>query len=1040
MAHIGVVESVVEEAALEWLAETGWRVAYGPDIEPEKLGAERDDFSEVVLTRRLTAALERINHHLPPAAIDQAVRAVLRVEHPSLIENNRRFHRLLVEGIDVEVKQPDGSTRGDKAWLIDFAHPAANDFLAVNQFTVIEDGRHRRPDVVLFVNGLPLGAMELKNPSEEKATAHTAFKQFQTYKLEIPSLFVTNEVLVVSDGLVTRAGTLTGDWERFAPWRTIDGDGVEPPTTPGLETLVRGMLEPSRFLDLIRHFVVFEDDGAAIFKKMAAYHQFWAVNKAVAETVRAVGEAGDGGDAVGAAAGGKTGDRRIGVVWHTQGSGKSLSMAFYAGKIVAQSELKNPTIVVITDRNDLDEQLYGTFCGCHELLRQTPEQADSRDDLRAKLQVASGGVVFTTIQKFLAGPGEPHPLLSERRNVVVVADEAHRSQYDFIKGFARNMRDALPNASFIGFTGTPIELTDRNTRAVFGNYVDTYDIERAVQDGATVPIYYEARLQKIELDESERPRIDPDFDEVTEAEEFVKRQKLKSKWARLEALVGAEKRIKLIAADLVKHFGQRLEAMDGKAMVVCMSRRICVELYDAIAELRPEWATGDDATGAMKVVMTGSASDPSEWQQHIRNKPRREALAKRFKDPDDPFKVVIVRDMWLTGFDAPCLHTMYVDKPMREHGLMQAIARVNRVFRDKPGGLVVDYIGLADQLKRAIADYTQSGGGGDVAIDQAAAVAVMLEKYEIACDIMFGFDFTPVRRRLEPSARLALVAEGMEHVLEQEDGKRRFIDAVSRLSKAFALAVPHDETLRIRDDVGFFQTVRAQLAKLEGGEGAKTDEELDAAVRQIVSRAVVPGGWAYILDLKGGEQKDISILDDGFLAEIRGMKRRNLAVQLLDKLMRDEIKTRSQRNLVEARSFSEMLAHTVDEYNNRTITAEEAIEKLIELARRLKAARERGDKLGLNDDELAFYDALETNDSAVQLMGDDVLKKIAQELVVQVRRNASVDWSVRESSRARMRLAVKRLLRKYKYPPDKQEKATQTVLEQAELLGEEWAG
>ena len=1024
MAHIGVVESVVEKAALGWLGEIGWQTVYGPDVEPEKLGAERDDFSEVVPTRRLTAALERINPQLSPGAIDAAVRAVLRVESPSLIENNRRFHKLLVDGVDVEVKQRDGSTRGDKAWLVDFEHPEANDCLAVNQFTVLQDKMNRRPDIVLFVNGLPLGVMELKSPSDEKATAHTAFKQFQTYEQQISNLFITNELLVVSDGMVTRAGTLTSDWERFSPWRTIHGDGVEPPTTPGLEALVRGMLEPARLLDLVRHFVVFEDDGAAIFKKMAAYHQFWAVNKAVAETVRAVGA---------------VGDRRIGVVWHTQGSGKSLSMAFYAGKIVTQPELKNPTIVVITDRNDLDDQLYGTFCGCHELLRQTPEQADSREDLRAKLQVASGGVVFTTIQKFLAESGEEHPLLSERRNIVVIADEAHRSQYDFIRGFARNMRDALPNASFIGFTGTPIELTDRNTRAVFGNYVDTYDIERAVQDGATVPIYYEARLQKIELDESERPRIDPEFEEVTEAEEFERREKLKSKWARLEALVGAEKRIKLIAADLVEHFDERLEAMDGKAMVVCMSRRICVELYDALAELRPEWASEDDAAGAMKVVMTGSASDPLDWQQHIRNKPRREALAHRFKDPADPFKVVIVRDMWLTGFDAPCLHTMYVDKPMRGHGLMQAIARVNRVFRDKPGGLVVDYIGLADQLRRAIADYTEGGGGGDVAIDQAAAVAVMLEKYEIAGAIMHGFDFMAVRGHMEPSARLALVAEGMEHVLEQEDGKRRFMDAVSQLSKAFALAVPHDETARIRDDVGFFQTVRAGLAKLDATEGAKTDEELDAAVRQIVSRAVVPEGWAYILDITRGEQKDISILDDSFLAEIRGMKRRNLAVELLDKLMRDEIRTRSRRNLVEARSFSEMLAHTVDEYNNRTITAEEAIEKLIELARRIKAARERGEKLGLNDDELAFYDALETNDSAVQLMGDEVLRRIAQELVVQVRRNASVDWSVRESSRARMRLTVKKLLRKYKYPPDKQEKATQTVLEQAELLGEEWA-
>ena len=1021
-----LTESHVESATLAWLEALGWTVKHGDEIAPDGPAAERRDFSQVVLERRLRDALAALNPYLPAEALEDAFRRLTQPPGADLPARNRAFHQMLTEGVPVEYRAADGGIRGAQVQVIDFARPFNNDWLAVNQFAVVENRHSRRPDVVLFVNGLPLGVMELKSPSDEKASALTAFKQFQTYKQEIPGLFRANEVLVVSDGLETRAGTLTADWERFAPWRTIDGDGVESTATPGLETLVRGMLLPSRLLDLIRYFVVFEDDGAAISKKMAAYHQYWAVNKAVAETVRAVDEAGD---------------RRIGVVWHTQGSGKSLSMAFYAGKIVAAPELRNPTIVVITDRNDLDEQLFATFCGCHDLLRQTPVQAESRDDLREKLKVAAGGVVFTTIQKFLAAPAEQHPLLSGRRNVVVIADEAHRSQYDFVRGFARHMRDALPNASFIGFTGTPIELSDRNTRTVFGNYIDTYDIERAVKDGATVPIYYEARLQKIELDESERPHIDPDFEEVTETEEFERREKLKSKWARLEALVGADKRIKLIAADLVQHFEERLEAMDGKAMVVCMSRRICVELHDAIAGLRPEWVTDDDTTGVMKIVMTGSAPDPVEWQRHIRNKPRREALAQRFKDPKDPFKVVIVRDMWLTGFDAPCLHTMYVDKPMRGHGLMQAIARVNRVFRDKPGGLVVDYIGLADQLKRAIAEYTESGGGGEVAINQAAAVAVMQEKYEIVCDMLFGLDFSAVREPMEAQAKMSLVAtltaDAMEYVLEQDDGKRRFMDAVSQLSKAFALAVPADEALAIRDDVGFFQTVRAQFTKAAAS-SAKTDEELDAAVRQIVSRAVVPEGWAYILDLKGGERKDISILDDGFLAEIRGMQRRNLAVELLEKLMNDEIKTRLRRNLVEARSFSEMLARTVDEYNNRTITAEEALERLIALARRLKAARERGEKLGLNDDELAFYDALETNDSAVRLMGDEVLKKIAQELVVQVRRNASVDWSVRESSRARMRLAVKKLLRKYSYPPDKQEKATQTVLEQAKLLGEEW--
>ncbi|MGO8898993.1 MAG: type I restriction endonuclease subunit R, partial [Isosphaeraceae bacterium] len=677
-----VTESTVEDAALQWFEGMGYSILHGPGIAPGEPAAERTDFSEVVLANRLRSALSLLNPNVPEPARDEALRKVIRTDTPSLVENNRRFHRLLTDGVDVEYRRADGSIAGDKVWLFDFAHPERNDWLVVNQFTVFENQHNRRADLVVFVNGIPLAVLELKNPGDENATVKGAYNQLQTYKKDIPALFHLNEVMVISDGLDARVGTITADWERFMPWRTIDGLDIAPSHTPQLEVLLKGIFDRKRFLDLVRHFVVFEVDGATIRKKLAGYHQYHAVNKAVACTVRAASP---------------HGDKRVGVIWHTQGSGKSLTMAFYAGKIIAHPAMANPTLVILTDRNDLDNQLFGTFSACHELLRQSPAQAEDRDQVKELLKVASGGVIFTTIQKFLPETkGGKYPRLSDRRNIVVVADEAHRSQYDFIDGFARHMRDALPNASFIGFTGTPIELTDKNTKAVFGDYIDVYDIQRAVEDGATVRIYYEGRLARIELDEAERPKLDEDFEEVTEGEELDKKEKLKSKWARLEALVGAEKRVKLVAEDLVNHFEQRLAAIDGKGMIVCMSRRICIDLYDQIIKLRPQWHEEDDSRGAIKVIMTGSAADKLEWQQHIRNKPRREALAKRFKDPDDPLRLVIVRDMWLTGFDAPCLHTMYADKPMRGHGLMQAIARVNRVFRDKPGGLVVDYLGLAD--------------------------------------------------------------------------------------------------------------------------------------------------------------------------------------------------------------------------------------------------------------------------------------------------------------------------------------------------------
>jgi len=1039
-------ESVVEDAALAWLESTGWDVAHGPDIAPDTPGAERAGYAEVVLEHRLRDALARLNPELPAEALEEAFRKLTRVEGPDLVARNRALHRLLVDGVTIEYRDADGAIRGAQARVLDFDGVSANDWLAVNQFTVTENKHTRRPDVVLFVNGLPLAVLELKNAASEDATIWTAFQQVQTYKNEIPALFATNAVLVVSDGVEARAGTLTAGREWFKPWRTVSGEALADEHMPQLQVVAEGLLAPVRLLQLVRDFVVFEDDGGGtLVKKMAGYHQFHAVQVAVGETLRAAELARadriaeePGRYEAGARSGGKAGDRRVGVVWHTQGSGKSLTMVFYAGRIVREPAMENPTLVVLTDRNDLDDQLFGTFSRCAELLRQPPVQAESRAHLRELLAVASGGVVFTTIHKFFPEErGDRHPTLSERRNIVVIADEAHRSQYDFVDGFARHMRDALPHASFIGFTGTPIELEDANTRAVFGDYISVYDIQRAVQDGATVPIYYESRLAKLALDESQRPRIDPDFEEATEGEEIARKEKLKTKWAQIEAVVGSEQRLRVVAADLVAHFEQRCDAMDGKAMVVCMSRRICVDLYREIVKLRPSWESDDDASGIVKVVMTGSASDPADWQPHIRNKPRREALAQRFRDPADPFKLVLVRDMWLTGFDAPSLHTMYVDKPMRGHGLMQAIARVNRVFRDKPGGLVADYLGLAQELKKALATYTESGGTGPTALDQDEAVAVMQEKYEVCCALFHGFDRS-LWTTGTPQERLGLLPAAQEHVLAQENGKERCIRAVRELSQAFSLAVPHEDALAIRDDVAFFQAVQSVLAKRAPAD-ARPEEEIEHAVRQILSRAVAPEGVVDIFAAAGLEKPDISILSDQFLAEVRGMPQRNLAVELLQKLLKGELKERRRKNVVQARSFAEMLEQTIRKYQNRSIEAAQVIEELIQLAKEMRAANARGEELGLSEDELAFYDALETNDSAVQVLGDETLRGIARELVETVRNNVTIDWTLRENVRAQLRVLVKRILRKHGYPPDKQEKATQTVLEQAALLSSEWA-
>ena len=1033
-------ESIVEAAALGWFQELGYAVLPGPQLAPGEPTAERETFSDVVLVGRLREAIRKLNPAIPEDAREEALRKLLRLATPSLLQTNRAFHRLLREGVPVEYPRSDGSIAGDHVRLVDFTTVAANDWLVVNQFSVSDGQHNRRPDLVVFLNGLPIGLIELKNAAAEGATIWSAYSQLQTYKAEIPSLLSTNAVLVVSDGLQARIGSLTSNQEWFKVWRTIDGEADAPATELELETLIRGVFAPERFLDLLQHFMVFEEDpdSGALHKIIAGYHQFHAVNAAVQETVRASGL----GPAV-RSLGGQPGDRRAGVVWHTQGSGKSFSMLFYAARIVRHPVMQNPTLVVLTDRNDLDDQLFGQFQRCADLLGQTPLQAANREHLRELLNRASGGVVFTTIQKFMPEKGEAMPELSARANIVVIADEAHRSQYGFggkvndktgvmSYGFASNLRDALPNASFIGFTGTPIEQVDANTRAVFGEYISIYDIQRAVADQATVPIYYESRIAKLSLNAAELPRLDEEFEEITEGEEQTTKEKLKTKWAALEALVGDPKRIALVAADLVAHFEKRLEAMDGKAMIVCMSRRICVDLYNALIQLRPEWAQD-----ILKVVMTGSADDGPDWQPHIRSKEARRKLAIRFKVPSDAFKIVIVRDMWLTGFDAPCLHTMYADKPMQGHGLMQAIARVNRVFRDKPGGLVVDYLGLADQLKRALGDYTEGGGKGDPTFDTAQAIAVMLEKHGIACDLLHGFDWSNWTSGT-PTQRLQLLPAGQEHILQQENGKQRWLQVVTSLSSAFALCAASDEATAIRDDVSFFQALQAALFK-QVSSTSKSPEQIDAAIRQLVSKAITTDGQVIdVFTAAGLPKPDISILSDQFLAEVRGLKHKNVAAELLEKLLKDELIERSKINLVQGKMFSEKLKKALNAYHNRAITTAEVIEELIKLAKELDAATKRGESLGLNDDEIAFYDALAANDSAVQAMGDDKLKLIAAELITQVKKSVSIDWTLRESARARIRVMVKRILSKHGYPPDLQEEAVKTVLAQAELLCNQW--
>lgn len=1061
-------EAEVEHALLDQLRALGYCIEREDEIGPDGRRPERESHDEVVLRKRFEAAVARLNPGVPLEARLDAVRRVTQSELPSLLEENRRIHRLLTEGVDVEYYADDGTLTAGKVALVDFEDPERNDWLAVSQFVVIHGQSHRRPDVVLFVNGLPLCVIELKAPGSAGAHLLGAFNQLQTYKQQIPALFNTNALLITSDGIAARVGSLSADLERFMPWRTTDGAQIAPKGAPELATLVEGVFEPRRLLLLLRDFTVFGNTGSGLIKIIAGYHQFHAVQRAVASTVRAAADNHVSEDPADynlpSVADQKKGDKRAGVIWHTQGSGKSLLMAFYAGQLVKHPAMSNPTLVVLTDRNDLDDQLFSTFSMCRDLVRQTPVQAESREDLQKLLSRASGGVIFTTLQKFGAGSdkGFAEPLTT-RRNVVVIADEAHRSQYGFKAkvdaktgeisyGFAKYMRDALPNASFIGFTGTPIEADDVNTPAIFGHYIDVYDISRAVEDGATVPIYYESRLARIELDEDEKPKIDAEVDALTEEEPEAEQERFKKKWSTVEALVGSDKRLSLVARDMVAHFEDRVAALYGKAMVVCMSRRICVRLYDEIVKLRPDWHSADDDAGAVKIVMTGAPSDPPAWQQHIGTKPkaRRDLLAKRARDPKDPLKLVIVRDMWLTGFDAPCMHTMYVDKPMQGHGLMQAIARVNRVFRDKPAGLIVDYIGIAQNLKSALQQYSKSDQE-NTGVDEAQAIAVMLEKYEVVRDMYHGFDYASAMSGT-PQERLAMMAGAIDWILDLQqqwaskektkEGKRnahrRYQDAVLALSKAFALASASDEAREIREEVGFFQAIRAALVKSATGSGV-TKQERELAIQQIVSRAVVSTEIVDILAAAGIKSPDISILSDEFLAEVQQMEKKNLALEALRKLINDGIRSRSKANVVQSKAFSERLEDAVARYHANAITTVEVLQELIQLAKDIRSARERGEESGLSEEEIAFYDALAENSSAVEVMGDQNLRLIAHELLVSLRENVSVDWAHRESARARMRVLVKRILRKYGYPPDLQDSAVQTVLRQAEALSSTWS-
>jgi type I restriction enzyme R subunit len=1028
-----MTEDQLEQEALGWLSDVGYTLLSGYDIAVDGAAPERADYKNTLLPFRLREAINRLNPSIPASAREDALRQVQDLGIPSLLSANRHFHKLLVNGVPVQY-QKDGETRGDFVRLVDWETPAKNDWVAVNQFT-IKGARHtRRPDIILFVNGLPLVLLELKNPADENADIWKAFDQIQTYKEQIPDVFQYNEVLVISDGTEALLGSLSADAERFMAWRTIDGKTTDPlGQFQELETLVRGVLAPEYLLDYLRYFVLFEDDGKLV-KKIAGYHQFHAVRAAIEQVVQASRP---------------DGSHKGGVVWHTQGSGKSITMTCFAARVMQSAAMENPTVVVITDRNDLDGQLFGVFSLSQDLLREQPVQISTRQDLRAKLaNRPSGGIVFATIQKFMLGEDEDtFPVLSDRSNIVVIADEAHRTQYGFdakLKGkageeryqagYAQHLRDALPNATFVAFTGTPVSSEDRDTRAVFGDYIHIYDMQQAKEDGATVAIYYESRLAKLKLNEQQMPTIDAEVDELAEDEEDSAQAKLKSRWAALERVVGAEPRVAQVAADLVAHFEERNKAMTGKAMVVAMSRDICVHLYNEIVKLRPDWHDEDPEKGAIKIVMTGSASDKALLRPHIYDGKTKKRLEKRFKDPSDELKLVIVRDMWLTGFDAPCVHTLYVDKPMKGHNLMQAIARVNRVFKDKQGGLVVDYIGIGNELKAAMKEYTNSNGRGRTTVDAHEAYSVLAEKLDVLRGMLHGFDYSNFM-----SAGHKTLAGAANHVLGLKDGKKRFADTALALSKAFTLCCTLDDAKAVREEVAFMQGIKVLLTKRDITKQRKTDEQRDLAIRQIISSAVVSDSVVDIFDAVGLDKPNIGLLDDEFLAQVKNLPERNLAVELLERLLQGEIKSRFSSNVVQEKKFSDLLTNVIQRYQNRAIETAQVMEELIEMAKKFREASGRGEQLGLTDDEVKFYDALANNESAVRMLDDEILKKIAHELTENLRQNIKVDWAERESVRANLRLMVKRILRKYKYPPDQQDGAVELVLQQVQALGDEWA-
>lgn len=1071
MTHI--TENHIEQLAIERLEALGYEYIYAPDIAPDGATPERDSYEQVLLLNKLQNAVKRINPDIPADAQAEAIKEIQRIASPELLANNETFHRLLTEGIPVS-KRVDGDDRGDRVWLIDFNDPYNNEFVVANQFTIVENGNNKRPDVLLFVNGIPLVVIELKNAADENTTIHSAFKQVETYKTIIPGLFTYNGFVVISDGLEAKAGSISAGFSRYMAWKSADGKAEASHLVSQLETLIQGMLNKETLIDIIRHFVVFEkskreDTETGIttistVKKLAAYHQYYAVNRAVESTLRAKGFNVEEEAPLNMAMedpvsyglpGVKNqpiGDRKAGVVWHTQGSGKSLSMVFYTGKIVLA--LDNPTILVITDRNDLDDQLFDTFAASKQLLRQEPVQADDRNQLKDLLKVASGGVVFTTIQKFQPEEGNVYETLSQRKNIVVIADEAHRTQYGFkaktidakdergnvvgkkiVYGFAKYMRDALPNATYLGFTGTPIESTDVNTPAVFGNYVDIYDIAQAVEDGATVRIYYESRLAKVNLSEEGKQLVD-ELDDELEQEELTDTQKAKAKWTQLEALVGSEKRMATIAKDIVAHFSQRQAVFEGKGMIVSMSRRIAADLYDAIIALKPEWHSDDLNKGVIKVIMTSASADGPKIAKHHTTKEQRRMLAERMKNPDDELQLVIVRDMWLTGFDAPSMHTLYIDKPMKGHNLMQAIARVNRVYKDKPGGLIVDYLGIASDLKKALAFYSDAGGKGDPTIAQEQAVELMLEKLEVVSNMYHGFAYESYFEA-DTSKKLSLILAAEEHILGLEDGKKRYINEVTALSKAFAIAVPHEQAMDAKDEVSFFQAVKARLAKFDSTGTGKTDEEIETTIRQVIDKALVSEQVIDVFDAAGIKRPDISILSDEFLMELKGMEHKNVALEVLKKLLNDEIKSRAKKNLVKSRSFAEMLENSIRKYHNKILTAAEVIEELIKLSKGIVEMDNEAKQMGLTDFEYAFYTAVANNDSAKELMQQDKLRELAVVLTETIRQNASIDWTIKESVKAKLKVAVKRILRKYGYPPDMQILATETVLKQAEMIANE---